>query len=162
MELFSGWRNAGCAPERRASMRIFFWVMTLLCVLVVVVGAQTFTCVKIHRPVYWKDKSQMLINWGPTSDYKTRKQIGRNTHHEVMKWKKNFKRSNLKFPSHSFTLSFKIFFSSKYLIRGVSSLFSNFFLFYWTYSLRKKKSPPPKCSDCCIVLEFCRIDYFFL
>ena len=47
---------------------------------------------KIHRPVYRKDKSQMLIDWGPTSNYKTRKQIGRNTHHEIMRWKKKFKK----------------------------------------------------------------------
>ena len=85
MELFPEWRNTGCASESTAGMMIFFWVMNLLCVLVVVVGAQTYTCVKIHRPVYRKDKSQMLIDWEPISDYKTRKQIGRNTHHEIMR-----------------------------------------------------------------------------
>lgn len=82
MELFPEWRNAGCVSESTSRHEDFLLGdEPALCP-----GCGTgCTCVKVQRPVYRKDKSQMLIDWGPASDYKTRKQIGRNTHHEIMR-----------------------------------------------------------------------------
>ena len=129
MELFPEWRNAGCASESTAGTRIFFWVMNLLCVLVVVVGAQTYTCVRFIDLYTEKTKVRCLLTGGLPLITRPGNKLAEIPTMKSWDEKKNLKRSNLKFSSHSFRLSFKIFFSSRHLIRDMSSLFSNFFLF---------------------------------